>query len=109
MTPARLLRPSYTTRRSGNQPGSRLAQAGSAVCVTMAANRPPDALVAAALGLYAVWVARRTAAWLVAGGIVPLALVAVYNLGLSGSFAGGYGAVSPEPRTQDHCEAAARS
>src|SRR6185503_1093297 len=64
-----------------------------AVCVVMAANRPPDTLLAAAIALYAVWVLRRKAAWLVAGAALPLALVVAYNLGVTGSLAGGYGTV----------------
>ena len=64
-----------------------------AVCVAMAANRPPDTLLAAAIVLYAVWVLRRRAAWLVAGAALPLALVVAYNLGVTGSLAGGYGTV----------------
>ena len=64
-----------------------------ALCVVMAANRPPDALIAGAIALYAVWMARRAAGWLLAGAIVPLALVLTYNLGVTGSWAGGYGTV----------------
>ena len=64
-----------------------------AVSVAMAANRPPDALLAAAIVLYAVWAARRMAAWLVAGAVFPLALVVAYNMGVTGSLAGGYGTV----------------
>lgn len=64
-----------------------------AVCVAMAANRPPDALVAAAVALYVCWAARRTAGWLVAGAAIPLALVLAYNLAIPGSLFGGYGLV----------------
>ncbi len=64
-----------------------------AVCVAMAANRPPDALIAAAIALYAAWAVRRTAAWLAAGALVPLALVVAYNLQVTGSVFGGYGTV----------------
>jgi hypothetical protein len=65
-----------------------------AVCVVMAANRPPDTLLAVAIALYAVWVLRRRAAWLVAGAVLPLALVVAYNLGITGSLTGGYGTVN---------------
>lgn len=64
-----------------------------AICVAMAANRPPDALVAAAVALYVCWAARRTAGWLLAGAAVPLALVLAYNLAIPGSIFGGYGVV----------------
>ena len=69
---------------------ARYAALGAA-CVLMAANRPPDALFAAAFALYAAWAARRTAAWMLAGAIVPLALVVAYNLTIPGHLAGGYG------------------
>ena len=38
-----------------------------AVCVCMAANRPPDALIAGMLILFTVWSQRRNALWLLAG------------------------------------------
>ncbi|MGA9332998.1 MAG: hypothetical protein WBV39_01855, partial [Rudaea sp.] len=65
-----------------------------AVCVLMTANRPPDALVAAAIGLFIVYRDWRSTAWLVAGGVVPLAALLYYNLGFIGLLAGGYGLVS---------------
>jgi hypothetical protein len=61
-----------------------------AVCVLMAANRPPDALIAGALVLFIVWSRRRTALWLLAGGAVPLAALLYYNLHFIGDIAGGY-------------------
>jgi hypothetical protein len=61
-----------------------------AVCVLMAANRPPDALIAGALVLFIVWSRRRTALWLLAGGVVPLAALLYYNLHFIGDIAGGY-------------------
>jgi len=61
-----------------------------AVCVLMAANRPPDALIAGALVLFIVWNRRRTALWLLAGGVVPLAALLYYNLHFIGDIAGGY-------------------
>jgi hypothetical protein len=64
-----------------------------AVCVLMAANRPPDGLVAAAIGLFVVCRNWRSAAWLVAGGIVPLAALLYYNLGFIGLLGGGYALV----------------
>ncbi len=57
----------------------------------IAANRPPDAILAAALGAYGLFWAGRRAALLVAAAAVPAGLVLLYNLGVAGHFAGGYG------------------
>jgi hypothetical protein len=73
---------------------ARLALLGG-VCVLLAANRPPDALVAAAVGLFVLWRNWRSLPWLVAGAAVPLAALLYYNLGFMGSLAGGYGVVKP--------------
>jgi hypothetical protein len=56
----------------------------------MAANRPPDALIASAIVLFIVWSRRRRALWLLAGGFVPLAALLYYNLHFIGDIAGGY-------------------
>ncbi|MDX6445229.1 MAG: hypothetical protein QOH71_2303 [Blastocatellia bacterium] len=61
-----------------------------AVCVFMAANRPPDALIAGAIVLFTVWSRRRSALWLFAGATVPLAALLYYNLDFIGHVAGGY-------------------
>lgn len=61
-----------------------------AVCVLMAANRPPDALVAGAFVLFAVWSRGRGALWLLAGAAAPLAALLYYNLNFIGHVAGGY-------------------
>ncbi len=61
-----------------------------AVCVVMAANRPPDALIAGALVLFTVWSRRRSALWLLAGAALPLAALLYYNLDFIGHYAGGY-------------------
>jgi hypothetical protein len=66
-----------------------------AVCVLIAANRPPDALVAAAIGFFVLWRNWRSAAWLAAGAALPLAALLYYNLGFLGHIAGGYGVVKP--------------
>lgn len=66
-----------------------------AVCVLIAANRPPDALVAAVIGLFVVWRDWRSATWLVVGAIAPLAALLYYNVGFMGHLAGGYGVVKP--------------
>jgi hypothetical protein len=69
----------------------RNAAALGAVCVLIAANRPPDALIAGAIVLHAMWTRRRTVPWLLAGGIVLFAPLLFYNLNVAGSVAGGYG------------------
>ncbi|MEO7934891.1 MAG: hypothetical protein ABIR27_01400 [Dokdonella sp.] len=66
-----------------------------AICVLVAANRPPDALIAAAIGLFVVWRNWRSVAWLIVGAVLPLAALLYYNVGFMGEFAGGYGVVSP--------------
>lgn len=73
-----------------------------AVCVLMAANRPPDALVATAIGIFVVWRCWRSAAWLVAGAVIPLAALLYYNLGFIGLLAGGYGLVRPPQNFFEH-------
>jgi hypothetical protein len=67
----------------------RIALLG-AVCVLMAANRPPDGLIAGAFLLFTVWSRRRNALWLLAGAAVPLAALLYYNLDFIGHVAGGY-------------------
>jgi hypothetical protein len=75
------------------------ALAAGILCGLIAANRPPDAILAVALGLYGLWWARRRPPalrslglpLLVAGAALPLGLVLAYNLGVTGSVAGGYG------------------
>lgn len=73
-----------------------------AVCVLVAGNRPPDALVAAAIGLFAVCRCWRSTVWLVAGAVVPLAALLYYNLGFMGAIAGGYGLVKPPAHFFQH-------
>lgn len=60
------------------------------VCVLIAANRPPDALIAGAFLAHAVWTRRREAVWLLAGAAVPLAGLLYYNLHFIGNLVGGY-------------------
>jgi len=72
-------------------PGSAIRTALlGAVCVFMAANRPPDALIAGAIGLFTIWSRRRSALWLLAGAAVPLAALLYYNLDFIGHYVGGY-------------------
>ncbi len=72
----------------------RNAAALGAVCVLIAANRPPDALLAGAIAIHAMWTRRRTMPWLLAGGIVLLGPLLFYNLYVVGSVAGAYGKVT---------------
>lgn len=60
------------------------------VCVLIAANRPPDALIAGAFVAFAVWSRRRDAVWLAAGAAPALAALLYYNLGFVGHLVGGY-------------------
>jgi hypothetical protein len=57
----------------------------------VACNRQPDAILAAALGLYGVWWARRLAPLLVLGAALPVGLVVAYNLEVVGHLVGAYG------------------
>jgi hypothetical protein len=59
----------------------------------IAGNRPPDVILAAALGAYGLFWAGRRAALLAAAAAVPVGLVLLYNLGVADHFAGGYGRV----------------
>ena len=67
----------------------RIALLG-AICVLMAANRPPDALIAGAFVLSTLWSRKRSALWLLAGAAVPLAALLFFNLHYIGHIAGGY-------------------
>lgn len=64
-----------------------------AVCVFIAANRPPDALLAGGIALYAMWARRRYTLWLLAGALIPLVALLFYNIGVAGSVVGGYGKI----------------
>ncbi|HEX7191342.1 MAG TPA: hypothetical protein VF381_07200, partial [Thermoanaerobaculia bacterium] len=73
--------------------GWRVLLAGF-VCGLIACNRPPDALLAAALGLYALWWAgRRQTVRLIVAAALPMLLVLLYNLRYGGNIAGGYGVI----------------
>jgi hypothetical protein len=64
------------------------------LCGLMACNRPPDVVLAAALGVYALfWAGRRRAALLATAAALPAALVLFYNLRFAGNIAGGYGVI----------------
>ncbi|MER9169632.1 hypothetical protein NKI12_20065 [Mesorhizobium australicum] len=67
------------------------------LCALIAANRQPDAILAAGLGVYGLWWAGRMRMWFVLVGIVPVALTMAYNLVLVGNVAGAYAVhVRPE-------------
>ena len=64
------------------------------LCGLIAGNRPPDVVLAAALGAYGLfWAGRRRAALLAAAAALPAVLVLLYNLGVADHLAGGYGRV----------------
>jgi hypothetical protein len=62
-----------------------------AVLALIVCARPPDALLAAPLGLYALRWAGRKAWWIAAGAVAPLALTLIYNFVAAGNVLGGYG------------------
>jgi hypothetical protein len=78
------------------------ALAAGLLCGLIAANRPPDAILAAALGAYGLFWAGRKAALLVAAATLPAGLVLLYNLGVAGHYAGGYGRVGKAASFFDH-------
>jgi hypothetical protein len=59
----------------------------------LAANRPPDVLIAAAFSLYALAWARGRAALFALAAAVPVLLVLAYNLFTFANLGGGYGAI----------------
>lgn len=71
------------------------ALAAGFLCGLVACNRPPDVILAAALGVYALfWAGWRGATALVASAAVPVALVVLYNLRATGNLGGGYGVIA---------------
>jgi hypothetical protein len=61
----------------------------------IAGNRPPDVILGAALGIYGlVWAGQRLrAVLLAAAAALPMIVVLLYNLGVAGNVAGGYGVI----------------
>ncbi len=59
-------------------------------CGLIVGNRPPDAVLAAALGAYGLFWAGRRAPLFVIASIVPVALVLFYNVTVVGAAGGGY-------------------
>ena len=70
------------------------ALAAGLLCGLIAGNRLPDVILAAALGSYGLFWAGRRAALLAAAAALPMGLVLLYNFGVAGHFAGGYGLIS---------------
>jgi len=68
----------------------RVAVAGF-LCALIGANRQPDALLAAAIGLLGLRWARNRWPWFVLSGAIPVILTLAYNLGAVGHVAGAYG------------------
>ncbi len=77
------------------QSGAWEALTAGAICGLIAGNRPPDALLAAALGLYGLSWAGRRAPIFAAAAAFPIGLVLTYNLLATGNLAGGYGLLAP--------------
>lgn len=76
---------------TGAPSGGRALAVGLCLGI-LAGNRPPDAVVAGALGLYALtWCRARQWPGLLAAPVAPVALVAIYNLYVAGTIGGGYG------------------
>jgi hypothetical protein len=68
------------------------ALAAGLLCGLIAGNRPPDAVLAAALGAYGLfWAGRSRAALLATAAALPMGMVLLYNLRVAHHFAGGYG------------------
>ncbi len=73
---------------------TRRALAAGLLCGLIAANRPPDAILAAALGAYGLfWAGRSRAVLLALAAALPAGLVLLYNFGVAGNIGGGYGLV----------------
>jgi hypothetical protein len=70
------------------------AVAVALLCGLIACNRPPDVVLAGALGIYALfWAGRRRAVLLAVIASLPMLLVLFYNLRAGGNVAGGYGVI----------------
>ena len=74
---------------TGTSTTIRVAAVGF-LCALIAANRPPDAILAAGLGLYGLWWAGRKAPVLVASAMIPVGLLIGYNLLVVGNIVGAY-------------------
>jgi hypothetical protein len=71
--------------------GSAARQVGlGLVCALIAANRPPDVLIAAALLVFAALRDRRDVKWLAMGAALPVLALLAYNVVFIGNLVGGY-------------------
>ncbi len=73
---------------------TRRAVAAGFVVALLAGNRPPDAFLAAAIGVQAFFWARRRSPWFLAAAAIPAGMILAYNLVAAGHWAGGYGLAS---------------
>ncbi len=69
------------------------AIAAGLLCGLIAGNRPPDAILAGALGMFGLFLAGRRSALFIVAAVVPMAMVLFYNLSVVEHFAGAYGRV----------------
>jgi hypothetical protein len=69
------------------------ALAAGFLCALIPCTRPPDVILAAALGLYGLWWARQMIVLFLLAAAIPVAVVLTYNLTLVGPIIGGYGLV----------------
>lgn len=67
------------------------AMAAGLLCGLVAGNRPPDAIIAAALGAFALFWAGRRSVLFIAAAALPSGLVLLYNLAVAGHLGGAYG------------------
>ncbi|MFZ2269638.1 MAG: hypothetical protein WAV95_18835 [Azonexus sp.] len=74
---------------TGTRSTARVAAVGF-LCALIAVTRPPDAILAAGLGLYGLWWAGRKIPVLVLSALVPVGLTLAYNLLVVGHIAGAY-------------------
>lgn len=73
---------------------ARMALLAGVLSGLIACNRPPDSLLAAAVGLYGLLWAGRRIPWLVGGALIPVGFLFAYNLAIVGHWAGGYGLIA---------------
>jgi hypothetical protein len=66
------------------------AIAAGLLCGLIAGNRPPDSILAAALGIVGLLWAGRRSALFIAAAALPMSLVLFYNLDVAGHVGGGY-------------------
>jgi hypothetical protein len=69
------------------------AIAAGVLCGLIAGNRPPDAILAAALGAFGLFWANRRAALFIVAAALPVGLVLLYNLTVVEHIGGAYGRV----------------